>query len=178
MLRLTWPRFFVPIHGEHRHLFWHAELARQMGMPADRVMLLEDGDVLELTAEHGRVSGRVPAGRVLVDGKGVGDVGDAVLRDRQHLAQDGMVVVVVGLDKTGTIVVGPELISRGFADLPEEDALLEGARTLIVTTLDACDPVEKTDWVLVKQRIRSVLRKYLHKAVERRPMILPVVIEV
>jgi ribonuclease J len=178
MLRLTRPRFFVPVHGEHRHLHWHAQLALQMGIPSDRVFILEDGDVLELTESRGYVAGRVPAGRVLVDGKGVGDVGDAVLRDRQHLAQDGMVVVVVGLDKAGTIVVGPDIISRGFADLPEGDALLEGARRLIIEVLEACGTPEKNDWTLVKQRIRSVLRKYLHKAVERRPMILPVIIEI
>ncbi len=178
MLRLTRPRFFVPVHGEHRHLHWHADLARQMGMPAERVFLLEDGDVLELTGECGRVAGRVPAGRVLVDGKGVGDVGDTVLRDRQHLAQDGMVVVVVGLDKDGAIAVGPEIISRGFADLPEGDAVFEGARKLVVEVLEGCVGEEKMDWALVKQRIRSALRKFIQKAVERRPMILPLIIEV
>lgn len=178
MLRLTRPQFFIPVHGEHRHLHWHADLARQMGMPAERVFLLEDGDVLELCATAGRVTGRVPAGRVLVDGKGVGDVGDTVLRDRQHLAQDGMVVVVVGLDKHGTILVGPDIISRGFADLPEGDTLLAGARALIVEVLDGCGDEEKADRTLVKQRIRSALRKFLQKAVERRPMIVPLVIEI
>jgi ribonuclease J len=177
MLRLTRPQFFIPVHGEHRHLHWHADLARQMGMPTERVFLLEDGDVLELTESCGRVAGRVQAGRVLVDGKGVGDVGDTVLRDRQHLAQDGMVIVVVGLDKDGTIMVGPDIISRGFADLPEEDALFEGARALVVEVLEGCGSDEKTDWALVKQRIRSALRKFIQKAVERRPMILPLIIE-
>jgi ribonuclease J len=166
------------VHGEHRHLHWHADLARQMGMPRERVFLLEDGDVLELTEADGRVTGRVQAGRVLVDGKGVGDVGDTVLRDRQHLAQDGMVVVVVGLGKDGTITVGPDIISRGFADLPEGDALFEGARKLVVEVLEGCGNDEKTDWALVKQRIRSALRKFIQKAVERRPMILPLIIEV
>jgi ribonuclease J len=178
MLRLTRPRFFVPVHGEHRHLHWHADLARQMGIPADRVFLMEDGDVLELTAAEGRLAGRVPAGRVLVDGKGIGDVGDAILRDRQHLAQDGMVVVVVGLDKSGAIAVGPEIISRGFADLAEGDALFDGARQLVLDVLEGCGPDEKGDWGLIKQRIRSVLRRFLQKSVDRRPMILPVVIEV
>jgi ribonuclease J len=177
MLRLTRPRFFVPVHGERRHLHWHAELARQMGMPGEHVFVLENGDVLELTEEGGRVAGRVPAGRVLVDGKGVGDVGDAVLRDRQHLAQDGMVVVVVGLDKDGAIAVGPDIISRGFADLPEGDALLEGARRLVVEVLEGCARAEKIDGALVKQRIRSAVRRFIQKAVERRPMILPLVIE-
>jgi len=134
--------------------------------------------VLELTADSGRVTGRVPAGRVLVDGKGIGDVGDSVLRDRQHLAQDGMLVVVVGLDGDGTIVVGPDIISRGFADLPEGDALIDGARKLVIEVLDGCGSDEKTDGALVKQRIRSALRKFIQKAVERRPMILPVIVEV
>jgi ribonuclease J len=142
------------------------------------VFLLEDGDVLEVTASRGQVVGRVPAGRVLVDGKGVGDVGDAVLRDRQHLAQDGMVVVVIGFDRAGVVVSGPDIISRGFADLPEGDALFEGARKLIIEVLEGCSVEEKTDWMVVKQRIRSALRRFLQKAVERRPMILPVIIEV
>ena len=178
MLRLTRPRFFVPVHGEYRHLYWHAELARGMATPPDQVFLLEDGDVLEISPNRGQVVGRVPAGRILVDGKGVGDVGDAVLRDRQHLAQDGMVVVVIGFDKAGAVVAGPEIISRGFADLMEGDVLLERARKLIVEVLEDCSVEEKTDGTLVKQRIRSVLRRFLQKAVERRPMILPVIIAV
>jgi ribonuclease J len=177
MLRLTNPRFFIPVHGEHRHLHWHAEVARQMGISSECVFLLRDGDVLELREGGGRVAGRVPAGRILVDGKGIGDVGDEVLRDRQHLAQDGMVVVVVGLDSAGAILVGPEIISRGFADLPEGSVLLEGARELIVDMLGEAGADEKGDSTLIKQRIRLVLRKYLQKAVERRPLILPVVLE-
>jgi ribonuclease J len=178
LLNLTRPRFFVPVHGEYRHLHAHAELARRMGKPPEQVFLLEDGDVLEITPHSGAVVGKVPAGRILVDGKGVGDVGDTVLRDRQHLAQDGMVVVVIGFDKAGRVVSGPEITSRGFAHLAEDDALFEEARKLIVTVLDECSVEEKTDWTLIKQRIRSVIRKFLWKTVERRPMILPVIIEV
>jgi ribonuclease J len=178
MIRLTRPRFFIPVHGEYRHLHWHADLARQMGSPPEQVFLLEDGDVLEITPTRGQVTGRVPAGRILVDGKGVGDVGDAVLRDRQHLAQDGMVVVVIGFDKAGEVVAGPEIISRGFADLPEGDVLLAEARALTLEVLKGCSLEEKRDAPLIKQRIRSVLRRFLQKAVERRPMILPVILEV
>ncbi len=177
MLRLTRPRFFVPVHGEYRHLHWHAELARRMENPPEEIFLLEDGDVLEITRSGGRVSGRVPAGRVLVDGKGVGDVGETVLRDRQHLSQGGMVIVVIGFDKTGTVVAGPDIVSRGVADVPDE-ALFDGARRLILEVLAGISVEEKTDWALIKQRIRSVLRKFLQKTVERRPMILPVIIEV
>ncbi len=178
MLNLTRPRFFVPVHGEYRHLHSHAQLAREMGIPTDRIFLMDNGEVLELTPDRGAVVRKVPAGRVFVDGKGVGDVGDTVLRDRQHLAQDGMVIVVIGFDKMGTVVAGPDIISRGFAHLPEDDALFEEARKLIVTVLDGCSVEEKTDWSLIKQRIRSVVRKFLQKTMDRRPMILPVIIEV
>ncbi len=178
MLTLTRPRFFVPIHGEYRHLYCHARLARDMGIPAAHVFVLENGQVLEVTPTRAGVAHKVPAGRVFVDGKGVGDVGDTVLRDRQHLAQDGMVVVVIGFDKAGHVVAGPDIVSRGFAALSEEDGLFEEARRLIVTVLEGCSVEEKTDWSLIKQRIRSVLRRFLQKAVDRRPMILPVIIEV
>jgi ribonuclease J len=178
MLNLTRPRFFVPVHGEFRHLYCHAQLARRVGIPAEHVFLLTNGDVLEVTPTCGKVVRNVPAGRVFVDGKGVGDVGDTVLRDRQHLAQDGMVVVVIGLDKEGRMAAGPDIVSRGFVHLPEDDALFEEARRLIVTMLDGCTVEERADWMLIKQRIRSVLRKFLQKTVDRRPMILPVIIEV
>jgi ribonuclease J len=177
MLNLTRPQVFVPVHGEYRHLYFHAQLAREMGLPADNVFLLDDGDVLEVRPSWAGVVRKVPAGRVFVDGKGVGDVGDTVLRDRQHLAQDGMVVVVIGFDKAGNVVAGPDIVSRGFAHLPEDDALFEDARKLILQVLEGCSVEEKTDLSLIKQRIRSVLRKFLQKAVERRPMILPVIIE-
>jgi len=178
MLNLTRPRFFVPVHGEYRHLHSHAQLAKQVGILPEQIFLLENGEVLEVRPNWGGVVRKVPAGRVFVDGKGVGDVGDTVLRDRQHLAQDGMVLVVIAFDATGTVVAGPDIISRGFAHLPEDDALFEEARKLIITVLEGCGVEEKTDWTLIKQRIRSVLRKFLQKTMERRPMILPVIIEV
>ena len=178
MLNLTRPRFFVPIHGEYRHLHSHARLAQQVGIREEDVFLLENGEVLEITPTWGNVVGKIPAGRIFVDGKGVGDVGDTVLRDRQHLAQDGMVVVVIGFDSAGTVVAGPDIVSRGFAHLPEDDLLFEEARRLILTVLEGCSVEEKTDWTLIKQRIRSVLRKFLQKKMDRRPMILPVIIEV
>ena len=178
MLNLTRPRFFVPIHGEYRHLHSHARLAQQVGIREEDIFLLENGEVLEITPTWGNVVGKIPAGRIFVDGKGVGDVGDTVLRDRQHLAQDGMVVVVIGFDSAGTVVAGPDIVSRGFAHLPEDDLLFEEARRLILTVLEGCSVEEKTDWTLIKQRIRSVLRKFLQKKMDRRPMILPVIIEV
>jgi ribonuclease J len=178
LLELIRPRYFAPVHGEYRHLFAHARLAREAGVDPGRIVLLEDGDVLEVTPSRGGVVERVAAGRVLVDGKGVGDVGEAVLRDRLHLAQDGVLLVLIGFDKRGVVVAGPDLISRGFALLPEDDALFEEARRLILTVLESCSVEEKTEWTLVKQRIHAVLRKFLKKTMDRRPMILPVIIEV
>jgi ribonuclease J len=147
-------------------------------MAPESIFLLEDGDVLEMCGGRGAITGKVAAGRVLVDGKGVGDVEDTVLRDRLHLAQDGMVVVVIGFDKAGGVVAGPDIVSRGFANLAEDDALVGEARKLILAVLENCSVEEKTDWTLIKQRIRSVLRRFLQKTVDRRPMILPVIIEV
>ncbi len=178
MLNLTRPQVFVPVHGEYRHLYFHAQLGREMGIPSESVFLLDNGDVLEVRPRWAGVVRKVPTGRVFVDGKGVGDVGDTVLRDRLHLAQDGMVVVVIGFDKAGNVVAGPDIVSRGFAHLPEDDALFEDARQLIRTVLEGCSVEEKMDISLIKQRIRSVLRKSLQKAVDRRPMILPVILEI
>ena len=178
LLALTRPRNFMPVHGEFRHLYAHAQLARRAGIPEAQIFLLEDGDVLEMSADAGAVTEKVPAGRVLVDGKGVGDVGEAVLRDRQHLAQDGMLIVVLGFDATGAVVAGPELISRGFSLSTGDGDLFEAARERILGVLAGCSVEEKTDRTLIKQRIHAVLRKQLQKAVDRRPMILPVIIEV
>jgi ribonuclease J len=179
MLHLTRPRFLAPIHGEYRHLHQHARLAAGMGWPAERIVVLENGDALDVTPGLAKVVGRVTAGRVFVDGKGVGDVGEAVLRDRHHLAQDGLVLVVVAFDRrTGGVLAGPEIASRGFT-LPEEaSGLFEEARRLVLTVLEGCSAEEKGEWPLIKQRIRSVLKRFIRKAVDRRPMILPVIMEV
>jgi ribonuclease J len=177
MLALTRPCFFVPVHGEYRHLHAHALLARQQGLGADAVFLLQDGDVLELRPSRGAVVDRVSTGRVLVDGKGVGDVEGAVLRDRQRLAQEGMWIVVLGCDRTGAVVTGPEILTRGFANLAEGDGLLEEARRAVLALLAACSPEERTDRELLKQRIQSELRRLLRKTVDRRPMILPVIVD-
>jgi ribonuclease J len=177
MLSLTRPRFFVPVHGEYRHLHAHALLARQQGMGADAVFLLQDGDVLELRPSRGAVVDRVPTGRVLVDGKGVGDVEGTVLRDRQRLAEDGVLVVVLGCDRAGHLVSGPEILTRGFANLAEGDGLLEEARRAVLALLAACSPEERTDRELLKQRIHAELRRLLRKTVDRRPMILPVIVD-
>jgi ribonuclease J len=178
MLDLTRPRFFVPVHGEFRHLHAHALLARRAGLAPDAVFVLEDGDVLEVEPGRAAVVDRVPAGRVLVDGKGVGDVEDTVLRDRQRLAQEGMILVVLGCDGTGAVVTGPEIITRGFANLAEGHELLEEVRRVVLTLLAELRPEARADRELLRQRIHAELRRYLRKTVDRRPMILPVIVEV
>jgi ribonuclease J len=179
MLNLVRPRFFIPIHGEYRHLHFHADLAEEMGIPRDHIFLPENGDVMEFGRDFGRFAGKVPAGRVLVDGKGIGDVGDTVLRDRQHLSQDGIVIVVLGFDRqSGEVVSGPEIVSRGFVYHKEADELFEAAKQLVLTVLEGCSREEKTEMEFIKPRIRNVLRKFLYREIQRRPMILPVIMEV
>jgi ribonuclease J len=150
-----------------------------MGIPRDHILLPENGDVLEFGPDFGRFAGKVSAGRVLVDGKGIGDVGNTVLRDRQHLSQDGIVIVVLGFDRqSGEVVSGPEIVSRGFVYQKESDELFEAAKQLVLTVLEGCSREEKTEREFIKPRIRNVLRKFLYREIRRRPMILPVIMEV
>jgi ribonuclease J len=179
MLNLTRPTYLVPIHGEPRHLHLHAELAREVGVPPAHTFVVENGDILEFTCGHGRIAGRAPAGRVYVDGKGIGDVGDAVLKDRQRLAQDGVVVVAIGMDRyLGKVVAGPEILSRGFAGGQPPDTRLDDVKALVLSVLDATTDEERRDRGLLEQRVRSTLRRHFQRGMERRPMILPVIIEV
>jgi ribonuclease J len=179
MLNLIRPTFFVPIHGEYRHLHHHAQLAREVGVPDSRTFVVEDGDILEFTPESGRVVGKAPAGRVFVDGKRVGDVGDAVLRDRQHLAQDGMVAVILALDRyVGKPVGGPEIVSYGFLHDQDSDGLLNEIKALVCSVVDGSSEEDRGDRALMQQRIKAALKKHLQKKLERRPVILPVIIQV
>ncbi len=179
MLNLVRPRFFMPIHGEHRHLYFHAELARAVGMSDEQIFLLENGDVLELTRDEAVVTGQVQAGMILVDGFAMGDLSDLVLRDRQHLSTDGLVMVVVARSsQDGEIVGEPEVVFRGFAHSGDLDVLTEEAKRLVRETLDAGEMRHVGDAALVKNHVHDVLQKYLHKEAGRRPMVLPVVVEV
>jgi ribonuclease J len=179
MLNLVHPKFFVPIHGEHRHLYFHAELARAIGIADDHIFMLENGDVLELTAEHAEVTGKVQAGMILVDGFAMGDLHDLVLRDRQHLATDGLVIVVVARSsQDGTIVGEPEVVFRGIAHAGGLDELAEQAKKLVTQSLSTEEMRHVNDVSLVKTRIHDVLQKFLRKEAGRRPMILPVIVEV
>jgi len=179
MLNLVRPRFFVPIHGEYHQLVQHKELALKLGYREEAVILAVDGDIVEFDGEQAMISGKVPAGRVLVDGKGVGDVGEVVLRDRQHLASDGILVVFISIDKqTGSVVSGPEIISRGFVHEDESQELLGRAKQVVAELLDGLGVELKTEWAVVKSRIRSALKRFIVQEMERKPMILPIIIEI
>jgi len=178
MLNLVRPTFFVPIHGEYRHLLAHGRLARDVGLPDERVLVIEDGQGVELTKTTARVLQRFPVGRVLVDGKGIGDVGTVVLRDRQLLAQDGMVVVVVTVDRgTGEIVAGPEIASRGWVYERESEGVLEEAKTVLREALAARTGEEPLAREVLVSLLRGTLRRFINQRYERKPIVLPMVLE-
>lgn len=179
MLNIVKPRYFMPVHGEYRHLVLHSRLAASVGIPAENIFTCEDGDVLELTKDGAGKNGRVEHGRVFVDGKGVGDVGEMVLKDRSHLAEGGMVMAVVAINSsTGEIVYGPEIATRGLVLEDESAALIERARGIVVDTLAAISSEVKTEQLEVKEEVRRALRRFFNKTLERRPVILPVIIEI
>jgi ribonuclease J len=176
---LVQPKYAVPVHGEYRHLKAQANLARELGMDKENIFILRSGDVLELSEDSAAVTGKVPVGSVFVDGLGVGDVGNIVLRDRQHLAEDGILIVVVALDCENNIVVsGPDIVSRGFVYVRESDALLDEAKSIVSDVLDACASRNVTDWGRMKNNIKDALNEYFWKKTRRRPMILPIIMEV
>ena len=176
---LVKPKFFIPIHGEQRMMQIHAKLARDMGMPAQNVIISDLGRVIELTADSARLNGTVTAGQVFVDGYGVGDVGSVVLRDRKHLAQDGMVVVVLSMSgEDGALVSGPDIITRGFVYVKESEGLMEELRQVALEALQSVDGRYQTDWSAIKGAIKGDLSNYLYKKTKRSPMILPVIMEV
>jgi ribonuclease J len=178
MLNLVRPRWFVPIHGELRHLAHHARLAREVGIPHDRILIVEDGDTIEL-GEEVRKGQRVPSGMTFVDGLGIGDVGEVVLRDRRKLAEDGIVVVVVTVDKrSGEVLAGPDVINRGFVFEDASEALLDEARERTVRSLEQSAQDEVSDPSVLSQNIRSALRKYFMETTKRKPVIVPVIMEV
>lgn len=176
---LTKPKYAVPVHGEYKHLKAHGKLAEELGIEPDNVFLLKSGDVLELNESDAKVSGRVHVGRIYVDGLGVGDVGNIVLRDRQHLSEDGILIAVVGLDTANkTIVDGPEIVTRGFVYVRESDELLEEVRMVALDAVERCLQRNTTDWGKIKAGIRDALGDYLWKKTRRRPMILPIIMDV
>jgi len=178
MLRLTRPRYFVPIHGEYRHLVRHIHLAEAVGVEAENCFLLEDGSVLELTANGARKAATVSAGRVFVDGKGVGDVEDVVIRDRRHLSEGGMVLAVMAIhQQTGELVAGPDLISRGFMRAEDSEEVMERAKKIVLETLRSMNRETRTDPGELQEEVRKALRRYFNKTLERRPVVLPFIME-
>ena len=176
---LTKPKYAIPIHGEYRHLKRHKDLAVEMGIPKDHVIILQSGDVLSLSEEKAAVVGRVPAQGILVDGLGVGDVGHIVLRDRQHLSQNGLFIVVVTLDRyNNMLLAGPDIVSRGFVYVRENEQLMEAAKNVVRDTLDYCSEKKITDWSRIKTAIRDDLSDFIWKKMKRSPMILPIIMEV
>jgi len=178
MLNLLRPNFFLPIHGEYRQLILHAKLAYSIGIPEDHIIVAEDGDIVEVTPESMKVVDHAPIGNVFVDGLGVGDVGQIVLRDRQVLAQDGILMVVLTVDKeTGHPIAGPDLVSRGFVYMRDSEELLESARERVLESFIGLNG-HASDWSFVKDKIKHTLSEFLYEKTHRRPMILPLVMEV
>lgn len=173
------PKFFIPVHGEYRHLKKHAELSQELGMPKENSIIVENGDVIELTRDSVKKNGTVTSGQVFVDGLGVGDVGNIVLRDRRHLSQDGIVVVVVTIDKSeGYVASGPDIISRGFVYVRESEDLMGEAKKAVKGALADCEDRNIKDWATIKSSIRDTLKSYLYEKTKRRPMILPIIMEI
>ncbi len=178
MIRLTRPAHFVPIHGEYRHLVLHARLAREAGVAPERILLAEDGQVIEFAGGTGRISGRVPTGRLLVDGKGVGDVGRAVLKERRLLSEEGVVAVTMALDEeTGIVTYGPEIVSRGVVFETETGHLLQDAHCVVLELVEEIPPGTPHRVERLRQRIQGALREYFYFTIGRRPVILPFVME-
>lgn len=179
MYTLVQPKYAIPVHGEYKHLKAQAGIAEELGIPKENIFILHSGNVLELTEEKADIVGSVPCGAILVDGLGVGDVGNVVLRDRQHLAEDGIMIVVVALDGiTGQIASGPDLVSRGFVYVKESDALMDEARDLMDRVMESCVSRGCTDWGRIKTAIKDNLGDFIWKKTKRRPMILPIIMEV
>ena len=176
---LTKPKFFIPVHGEQRHLQLHGRLAKQMGMAPKNICIAELGSVIELSARTCKINGSVPAGIVLVDGTGVGDVGSVVLRDRKHLAQDGMIVVCVNISsQDGSVITGPDIITRGFIYVKESEELIDELRAVAMEAIDRCGRKRVRDWTAIKSAIKNDLSGYLFKTTKRNPMILPIIMEI
>ncbi len=179
MIDMVDPRFLVPVHGEARHLIAHRDLGIRMGIPPEDIPILQNGDVLEITTEAAKIKGRLDVSRVLVDGKSVGEVGEVVLRDRQRLGSDGMIVVFMTIDRsTDTIAAGPEILSRGFYYMDEHEELAEQLRQIVLDVVSECDPETREDASVVKEEVRTALRRFLRKEFERFPMVLPVIMEI
>lgn len=179
MLALTKPKYFVPIHGEYRHLKAHAEMAKTMGVNPKNVFISDIGRVFEISEKGARLAGTVPSGKILVDGLGIGDVGSVVLRDRKHLAQDGLITVVVTLNgETGQLIAGPDIVTRGFIYVREAEDIMDELKVLATEAITANTNGGRIDWATIKNVIKSKLSNYLYQKTKRNPMILPIIMEI
>lgn len=179
ILALTKPKYFIPVHGEHRHLVFHKQLAEKIGMADEDVFILSNGSVLEFDENGARVSGTVHSGKILVDGLGVGDVGNIVLRDRKLLAQDGLIIVVASVDsKTGQLISGPDIISRGFVYVREAEDIIDHVREVARESFEKCNKNGNSDWTTVKATVKNNISRYIYETTNRSPMILPIIMDV
>ncbi len=179
MLALTKPKYFIPVHGEYRQLMAHSETAKKVGVDPKNIFMMTNGRVLELTENSARLAGTVPFGRIMVDGLGVGDVGNIVLRDRQHLSQDGLIIVVLTMDSsTGEVVSGPDVISRGFVYVRESENLMDDVIRVVREEIIKCEEKHITDWLTIKTNLKDTLRDYVYQKTKRNPMILPIIMEI
>ena len=179
MLSLTKPRFFIPVHGEYKHLKKHAGLAYSLGFEQDSVIIGNIGNVIETDGTKMAITGQVPAGRVFVDGLGVGDVGSIVLRDRKHLSEDGLIIAVATIEaESGAILAGPDIVSRGFVYVRESEELIESSKALLMKTLQGCLDSNMRDWNSIKGKMKDALSDYIYMKTKRRPMILPIIMEI
>lgn len=179
ILALAKPKFFIPVHGEYKHLCAHRDIAKQMGIPAKNIIMMDNGKMLEITQSSAKIVDTVPSGKILVDGLGVGDVGNIVLRDRKHLAQDGLIVIVLTMDKaSGSVVAGPDIISRGFVYVRESEDLMEEMRYAAIDALDECMDKNISDWSTIKTVLKNAVGGYIFSKTKRKPMILPVIMDI
>ena len=179
ILALTKPKYFIPVHGEYRQLRAHSETAQSMGISPDNIFMLTNGRVLEVNEYEAKFTSTVPSGKVLVDGLGVGDVGNIVLRDRQHLAQDGLIIIVLTMDsQTGEVVAGPDVISRGFVYVRESESLMDDVKSVVRHEISLCEERGIRDWATIKSSVKENLRDYLFIKTKRNPMIIPIIMEV
>ncbi len=178
LLSLVKPKFFMPVHGEYRHLSIHAKLAQSIGIPEENTFVMEDGDILELSPQAGKITGKVSAGNVYVDGLSVGDIGSLVLRNRRMLSRDGIVVVIIAVNKqTGKLVGRPDIVSRGFVDTRESKDMIDESRDVVARALDRSGD-RPAEWGFVTTKVRDILNKFYYDQTKRRPMILPVMVKV
>ncbi len=177
ILALTKPKYFIPVHGEYRQLVAHSDTAKLMGITNENIFILNNGKVLELTSNEGKITGSVQNGKVLIDGLGIGDVGNIVLKDRQHLSQDGLIVVVISINSEGQVVSGPDIISRGFVYVRESENLMEEIKKIVRNTLQNLEDNNVKEWVTIKSTVKDKIRDYLYQKNKRNPMVLPIIID-